>query len=64
MVDYLTALGVTSIELLPIHTFVNDSQFGKHVAAVGGWITADPPPSERRPLQRTVNPPLWSACNQ
>jgi isoamylase len=25
MVDYLTALGVTSIELLPIHTFVNDS---------------------------------------
>ena len=25
MVDYLTALGVTSIELLPIHTFINDS---------------------------------------
>jgi isoamylase len=25
MVDYLTALGVTSVELLPIHTFVNDS---------------------------------------
>ena len=25
MVEYLTALGVTSIELLPIHTFVNDS---------------------------------------
>jgi isoamylase len=25
MVDYLTALGVTSIELLPVHTFVNDS---------------------------------------
>ena len=25
MQDYLTALGVTSIELLPIHTFVNDS---------------------------------------
>jgi isoamylase len=25
MLDYLTALGVTSIELLPIHTFVNDS---------------------------------------
>jgi glycogen operon protein len=25
MVDYLTALGVTSIELLPIHTFVDDS---------------------------------------
>src|ERR1700742_4663770 len=25
MMDYLTALGVTSIELLPVHTFVNDS---------------------------------------
>jgi isoamylase len=25
MLDYLTALGVTSVELLPIHTFVNDS---------------------------------------
>jgi isoamylase len=25
MVDYLTSLGVTSIELLPVHTFVNDS---------------------------------------
>jgi isoamylase len=25
MVDYLAALGVTSIELLPVHTFVNDS---------------------------------------
>jgi glycogen operon protein len=25
MVDYLTALGVTSIELLPVHTFINDS---------------------------------------
>ena len=25
MVDYLTALGVTSVELLPIHTFINDS---------------------------------------
>jgi isoamylase len=25
MVEYLTALGVTSIELMPIHTFVNDS---------------------------------------
>jgi isoamylase len=25
MVEYLTALGVTSIELLPVHTFVNDS---------------------------------------
>jgi isoamylase len=25
MVDYLTALGVTSIELLPIHTFINDN---------------------------------------
>src|ERR1700743_1124636 len=24
MVDYLSALGVTSIELLPIHTFIND----------------------------------------
>jgi isoamylase len=25
MVEYLTALGVTSVELLPVHTFVNDS---------------------------------------
>lgn len=25
MVDYLNALGVTSVELLPVHTFVNDS---------------------------------------
>jgi isoamylase len=25
MVDYLAALGVTSVELLPVHTFVNDS---------------------------------------
>jgi len=25
MVEYLTALGVTSIELLPVHTFINDS---------------------------------------
>jgi isoamylase len=25
MLDYLTALGVTSVELLPVHTFVNDS---------------------------------------
>jgi isoamylase len=25
MVEYLTSLGVTSIELLPVHTFVNDS---------------------------------------
>jgi glycogen operon protein len=26
VVDYVKALGVTSIELLPIHTFINDSQ--------------------------------------
>jgi isoamylase len=25
MVDYLTVLGVTSVELLPVHTFINDS---------------------------------------
>ena len=29
MVDYLTALGVTSIELLPVHTFINDSHLLK-----------------------------------
>jgi len=26
VVDYIRALGVTSVELLPIHYFVNDSQ--------------------------------------
>jgi isoamylase len=26
VVDYIKSLGVTSVELLPIHTFVNDSQ--------------------------------------
>ncbi len=26
VIDYLKALGITSVELLPIHTFINDSQ--------------------------------------
>ena len=25
MVDYISSLGVTSVELLPIHTFIDDS---------------------------------------
>jgi isoamylase len=25
VVDYIKSLGVTSVELLPIHTFINDS---------------------------------------
>src|SRR5580698_3383711 len=26
VIDYIKSIGVTSVELLPVHTFVNDSQ--------------------------------------
>ena len=32
MVDYIKSLGVTSVELLPVHTFVNDSQSAREEA--------------------------------
>ena len=39
-IDYIKALGVTSVELLPIHTFVNDSQLiEKGLANYWGYNT-------------------------